>query len=353
METILVTPLIGMGDTLMTTPALRLLKTRYPDWKLTYVTISKSNYELLKGNPFIDTLLYYPLKSAGIFNGPVYILNNFFKKFSISLTFYPANRAAYNLFALLTASPKRIGHTYLHANVSQLNWLKNQTIPEELTVHCVEENVRLLKFLGIAADNGNIPPMEIFLTQEEKALACEVRKTTGNRMIIGVHAGTSTFKNQNRRRWPQEKFAELINRFPDCHFALFGTKEEEDVNKAIQAHTKNRGSVSLIGNRPLREAIALIGGCDAFVSNDSGLMHIAAAMKVPTLALLGPTNQAFIYPWGTEYSIVRTGIECSPCFFYSPRPLTCPRHINFKCMADLSVEMAEDGLKKLLGKTKK
>ena len=61
METIVVTPLIGMGDTLMTTPALRLLKTAFPDWKLTYVTISKPNYELLTENPFIDTLLYYPL----------------------------------------------------------------------------------------------------------------------------------------------------------------------------------------------------------------------------------------------------------------------------------------------------
>ncbi|HEX7510756.1 MAG TPA: glycosyltransferase family 9 protein, partial [Chitinivibrionales bacterium] len=259
MKTILVTPLIGMGDTLMTTPALRLLKTRLPDVKLTYLTIGHSNFELLKGNPFIDTLLYYPLKSAGIFNGPAYILNNFFRKFSISLTFYPANRAAYNLFALLTASPKRIGHTYLHANITQLNWLKNQTIPEEFSVHCGEETVRLLKFLGITADNGNIAPMEIFLTPQEKALAGEVKKTAGNRTIIGVHAGTSTFKNQNRRRWSQEKFAELIDRFPGCHFVLFGTKEEEDVNKAIQAGVKNGGGVSLIGNRPLREAIALIG----------------------------------------------------------------------------------------------
>ena len=106
--------------------------------------------------------------------------------------------------------------------------------------------------------------------------------------------------------------------------------------------------VTVLDNRPLREAIAIIGTCDAFVTNDSGLMHIAAAMNVPTLVLLGPTNPAYIYPWKVRHKIVRTGIACSPCFYYSPKPLRCIANINFKCMSDLTVDMAEDGLMELL-----
>jgi len=60
METILITPLVGMGDTLMTTPALRLLKQHRPDCHITYFTLSPANHELLKNNPFIDSLWYYP-----------------------------------------------------------------------------------------------------------------------------------------------------------------------------------------------------------------------------------------------------------------------------------------------------
>jgi len=347
MEKIIVTPLIGMGDTLMTTPALRLIKTKHPDWRITYSTISTSNYEILKSNPFIDDLQYYPLKAAGFFNGPLHIFNNFFGKYSISLTFYPSNRASYNLFALLTGAPRRIGHSYLHRNISQLSWLKNKTIREDPKKHCVEQNVALLSFLGISCDPDKMPKMDIFLTKEENEKGLEFRNALRSKTVIGVHAGTSTFKNQDKRRWPKERFCELIDRFPGSHFVLFGTKEEEGVNRFIQSNVAKRECVTLVVNKPLRETMAIIGTCDGFISNDSGLMHIAAAMKVPTLALLGPTNPAFIHPWKAPYFLARSGIECSPCFFYSPKPLTCIRNINYQCMTDITVDMVHKGLKEL------
>ena len=347
MEKILITPLIGMGDTLMTTPALRLIKSRFPDWTITYCTISKENRDLLTGNPFIDTLWYHPLKSAGFFNGPLHVLRNFWGNYSISLTFYPSNRTAYNLFAVLSGAKRRIGHTYLHRNMTQCNWLKNRTIREDPLAHCVEENIRLLTLLGISCEKDDYPGLEIFLTSEEQEKGAMFRRGV-DRGVIGVHAGTSTFKNQSMRRWPQERFVELINRFAKYHFVLFGTKEEESVNTFIASTVADRGQVTVLDNRPLREAIAIIGVCDGFVTNDSGLMHIAAAMKVPTLALLGPTNPAFIYPWNVRHVIRRTGIACSPCYYYSPRPLLCVKHINFKCLSDMSVDMVEEGLRQLM-----
>jgi ADP-heptose:LPS heptosyltransferase len=349
MEKIIVTPLIGMGDTLMTTPALRLIKKKHPDWHVTCSTISTSNYELLKGNPFIDELDYYPLKAAGFFKGLRHIFGTFFGNYSISLTFYPANRGSYNLFALLTGSRTRIGHTYLHCNFSQLNWLKNKTIREDPAAHCVEQNVRLLSFLDSTCNAAEIPSMDIFLTGEEKEKGLDFRRSLPEKKVVGIHAGTSTFKNQDKRRWSRENFARLINRFPGCHFILFGTKEELDVNRFIQSRADDQKSVSLLTDKPLRETIAIIGNCDGFVSNDSGLMHIAAAMQVPTVALLGPTNPAFIHPWKTPHRIVRSGIECSPCFYYSPKPLTCPRRIDYRCMAQITVDMARKALAELLG----
>ena len=348
MEKILVTPLVGMGDTLMTTPALRLIKSHIPDCHITYFTLSTSNYQLLKNNPYIDSLWYHPAKSMGFLKGPVHIVKNFFGKYSASLTFYPANRMAYNLFALLSGAPRRIGHRYLHADASQLNWVKNHTVREDPKLHCIEENVRLLSFLGISCEKEAIPKMEIYLTPGERKIGAAWREGLGSAKIIGVHAGTSTFKRQDKRRWPREHFAELIKRFPDCRFVLFGTKEEAQTNRYIASTVADKERVTVLDNRPLREAIAMIGKCDAFVTNDSGLMHIAAALEVPTLVFLGPTNPAYIYPWKTRHTIARTAIACSPCFYYSPKPLRCVANINFKCMRDLSVDMAEDGLMELL-----
>jgi len=349
-DTILITPLVGMGDTLMTTPALRVLKQHRPDCHITYFTLSPANHELLKNNPFIDSLWYYPAKSVGFFKGPLHILKYFYGKFSTSLTFYPANRLAYNLFGLLSGAPLRIGHMYLNSNFSQGNWLKNKTIREDPALHCVEENVKLLSYLGISCEKKDIPAMEIFLSPEEKEKArCLREKFTGG-TIVGVHAGTSTFKNQDKRRWPKEHFVQLINRFPDFQFVLFGTKEENETNSFIVSNVDKKDRVFVSNNFPLRETVAMIGGCNAFVSNDSGLMHIAAAMNVPTLVFLGPTNPAFIYPWKVRHKILRAGLPCSPCFYYSPKPLRCIANINFKCMSDITVDIAEDGLMELIGK---
>jgi heptosyltransferase-2 len=348
MERILVTPLVGMGDMIMTTPALRLLKEAHPDWHVTVMTFSGASRDLLEQNPHIDRLDFYPLTEVGALRGVFHILRKYGRKYTTCINFYPSNRKDYNIFALLSLAPRRIGHAYLHMNFSQLNWLKTDTITEDPGAHCVEENVRLLSLLGLSVDLHQIPPMEIFLTPEELAGGKAFRDGLNSRRVVGIHAGTSTFKGHGRRRWPAERFSELIDRFPRVHFLLFGTREEAEVNEAIRAAVQDPSHVTVVENRPIREVAAIIGAADAFVSNDSGLMHLAAAMRRPVLAILGPTNPAYIRPWGVSHEVLRIGLPCSPCFYYSPRPLQCRLNNSFKCLRDISVEMAEAGLKKLL-----
>jgi heptosyltransferase-2 len=82
-------------------------------------------------------------------------------------------------------------------------------------------------------------------------------------------------------------------------------------------------------------------GVHLFVSNDSSLMHIAGALGLPTVAIFGPTNETYVHPWKTRYEIVQTGIECRPCFIYSPKPLMCYRvdpAENFMCVRDIEVD---------------
>jgi heptosyltransferase-2 len=69
-------------------------------------------------------------------------------------------------------------------------------------------------------------------------------------------------------------------------------------------------------------------------------MHVASALKLRVVAIIGPTNPNYIHPWKTEHKIVTLNLDCAPCFIYSPRPLICFRKdIKFKCIKELGVEL--------------
>jgi len=352
MHKIIVTPLIGLGDVLMTTPALALLKRHMPQAHITYCTMNKGTFEILKGNPDIDRLQYYPMlgpnKAAALWQ----ILRGCSGRFDVSINFYPSNRIHYNLFSLLTLARVRIGHTYLRMNFSQANWVKNRTIVEDDRRHCVEENVALLTFFGIDPAAVPVPPLKLCLDNKEIEEAGAFRKHYGDRPLVGVHAGTSVFKGHAARRWPKERFAALIKSVPEARFVLFGTAEEEEANRYIVENAAAPDRIVLVNDRTIRRAAAIIRVCDFFVTNDSGLMHVAAATDTPVIAIIGPTNPAYIYPWGVEHRLITAPTACRHCFHYSPRPLRCANPTQFECLNAITVEAVVEATKEFIGKFK-
>jgi ADP-heptose:LPS heptosyltransferase len=352
MKKIIVTPLIGLGDVLMTTPALELLKQRMPDAGITYCAMNRATYEVLQGNPNIDKLVLYPMlgpnKPAAIFQ----LLRECTFRYSISLNFYPSNRLHYNLFSLVTLAPRRIGHTYLRMNFSQANWLKTRTIVENDSLHCVEENVALLPLLDLDVAGLPIPKLRLYLDKRECDEGVAFRRAVaGEAPLVGVHAGTSVFKGHAARRWPRERFAELIRRFPDAHFLLFGTAEEAEANRFI-LDTSDSSRVTLVDNKTIRQVAAITRACDFFISNDSGLMHVAAAVGTPVVAVIGPTNPVYIRPWGVEHRVVTAPVKCPHCFRYSPKPLHCTSERPFECLTELTVDSVAEATREFLDKFK-
>jgi ADP-heptose:LPS heptosyltransferase len=348
MQKIIITPLIGLGDVLMTTPALDLLKTNIPDVSITYFTMNKGSHDVLKGNPSIDRLVYAPMLGPHKFAALLQILRDYVGRYDVSINFYPSNRVHYNLFSLLTLAPKRIGHRYLRMNFSQLNWLKTHTVVENDTMHCVEENVALLPLVGINPAGISAGPLRLYLSDQEIAEGKAFRDHLTRKPLCGIHAGTSILKNQAARRWPKERFAELAATFPHLHFALFGTSEEEEVNQHIAAASGAADRITIVNDKTIRQAASIIRACDFFVSNDSGLMHLAAAVGTPVIAIIGPTNPAYIYPWGVEHKIITSPTRCRHCYHYSPKPLACTSAIPFECLAGITVPMVADAVQEYL-----
>ncbi len=349
-----ITPLYGIGDTLLYTPAVRVLKETFPDYRITAFTFFPTTRDILKNNPFIDEIVYYPMLKAGKLKTLLF-LKRYMKKFDVMINFYPSNRREYNLFAFLLFPSRIIGHKYRRSTIKEFNFVKNWLIEEDYSLHVVEENLNLLKFFGI--DFPRKYGLQLFLDEQELKRGKRYVNKYNDTLKVGIHPGTSSFKNHEKRRWPPEKFIEfgkfLRNANKEATLFIFGGPEENGLKEFIKKGLEGILRVVTVNTKNIRETAAIIKFMDIFVTNDSGLMHIAAALKLPVVAIFGPTNPVWVRPWGTKHRIVRLGLECSPCFYYSPKPLSCPAGLDFKCLKALDAEMVFNEFIDLLHEVKR
>ncbi|WP_339498347.1 lipopolysaccharide heptosyltransferase II [Pseudomonas silesiensis] len=150
------------------------------------------------------------------------------------------------------------------------------------------------------------------------------------------------------KRWPSEHYAKVAEAKirEGWQVWLFGSKNDHGVGEDIRSRLipgLREESVNLSGGTSLAEAIDLMSCADAVVSNDSGLMHVAAALNRPLVAVYGSTSPGFTPPLAEHVEIVRLGIECSPCF-----DRTC-RFGHYNCLRQLMPQAVNQALQRLQG----
>ena len=136
------------------------------------------------------------------------------------------------------------------------------------------------------------------------------------------------------KRWPASHFAELANhlaqQLPNANIILLGSKSDHELAVAILQQSQDSVKIhNWCGNTSLDEAIALIGAAKAVVSNDSGLMHIAAALKIPQIAIFGSSDPAHTPPLSENAKVIWLNLPCSPC-----HKKECPLG-HLKCLNDI------------------
>lgn len=345
-EKILIIALPGIGDALLATPMMKLLREGKPDAEIHALVMFGGTRDLLRTNPNIDEVHYFDFIGSPLHEGLLYLLHLRTFGFDISINIYPQNRWQYNVFALLVGAPRRLGVRYKRRDWYNLSWLCTDTIAEDDALHCVEENVKLLSLLNIKHQliEEELPKLEVVITPDHDEFAntwLAENAISTVKPIIGFHAGTALFKNHVMRRWAPEKFAELAKQLhaSGATVLLFGGPDDRDANEIIMRQAGE--AIIEVKTKSIMDSISLMKHTDVFVSNDSSLMHIAGGLGLKTVAIFGPTNETYVHPWKTEYSIVQTGIECRPCFVYSTKPLTCYRanpDEHFCCVRDIEVE---------------
>lgn len=349
---ILIIALSGIGDALMFTPALKLLRTEKPEAQIDTLVMYRGAAEVLKQNPNVNNVFHFDFLKAGKSKSLRYIFN-LRGQYDASINVYPSNRKEYNLISYLLGAKERVSAIYERYDKQNLGFLSNIRVSENDETHNVITNIRLCEAL-LNKKLKNEPGLELYLGQEDKIIAGDYLLNAGikeREIVVGFHPGCSTVKNHVKRRWEPEKFAVLGNALIENYNAkilIFGGPDENDLKDKIRNQI-NPGKAFTVEAKSLLQSAAIMKRCDVFVTNDSSQMHIASALQLKTVAIIGPTNTKYIYPWKTEHKIVSLNLDCSPCFFYSPKPLSCSRDdVQFKCIQHLTVDMVYEAVKGFL-----
>jgi heptosyltransferase-2 len=350
---ILILALSGIGDTLMFTPALKILRQSLPSAQINALVMFRGSKEILENNPHLNNTIHFDFLKEGVLKSLKFVLG-LRNKYDATINVYPSNRKEYNIINFLLGAKKRAGVEYLRQNFQNLGWLNNVRILENDSLHNVQTNIRLVEKLLNKKFNEE-PVLEINLSDENKLFAenyLKEIKINQNDFVVGFHPGCAILKNHIKRRWGPEKFAELGKKLikeNNAKIFLFGGPDEEELKSSIKSIINSENSF-VIKTDKFMQGIAIMNRCNLFVTNDSALMHIASGLALKVIAIIGPTNPNYIHPWKTEHKIVSLNLDCAPCFYYSPKPLTCKRKdVQFKCIKELDVEMV---YKKLLEFTK-
>ena len=341
----------GIGNTILFTPTLNAIRENFPKSKITLFVTKSVFAEPIKGSGMVDEIV--TLK--GNFWEKLKIVANLRKgKFDCSITAFPSNRWQFNVFAFLIGAKKRITHSYKVGKLRTFAFLQNIKILADETLHDVEQNLNLLKALDINPKKEKISLL-FHINEENKKIADEwmkKNKIEKSDFLVGIHPGAGGPNKSWQgfsKRLPLEKWPEIIkslvrkikNKNKKLKIIIFGGPEEKVSKEKTKKMLLKCFKDVFVFEGDLKNTAALISKCKMFVSNDSGLMQTAVAVKVPkVIGIFGPTNPTRTRPYGKEHDIIKTNLPCSPClkypFYSTSSKIKCRK--NSECLRGIKVE---------------
>lgn len=342
---LLVISLAGIGDTLLATPLIHELRLNFPAAQIDALVLWAGSRDLLEGNPHLNAVYQKNLLKAGKLEALKFLLNLRRQNYDVSINTHPQSRIHYRGTARIIGARRRVSHVYDCSGLLD-RLLVNHAVPQDYERHTIEQNLDVLPLLG-ARPRLNEHPMEVFLTDAETSWADSfvAANQLSHRKLLGVHVGSGGTKNLMLKRWPLENYLALFARLkagrPDLTLLLFGGPEEEGDLQKVLAQTGPPFAVRA-ATRSLREAAALMKRCAGFLSVDTALMHLAAAVGVPGQVVIeAPTLNKTNLPYGNKFTLV-------------PNPAVAGRHLEFyrydgggikgtreeliRCMASVTVD---------------
>ncbi|MDA0738944.1 MAG: putative lipopolysaccharide heptosyltransferase III [Nitrospirae bacterium] len=331
LENILVIKLRYIGDVLLTTPLLRILRINLAHARIT-VLVNSGTETILQNNPCVDHVTVLP--RGNVFEQMQFLRSIRSCRYDCVIDLSDGDRSA--IITAISGAATTIGFNHERRwRGKAYSWSIDGQYG---AMHMLDYHAQALIPLGI---EPCVCALELNVSDKESQAAEEILATHGlsDKTWIMLHpAARYWFK-----AWPAERFAALGDALVREGFqvALVGSENEQRVaDKVMQSAEQN--FVSLVGKTNLRDLAALMKQCSLFVGNDAGPMHIAAAVGCPVVALFGPTDPAVWGPGGPASKVIYKGLDCRECFYPG-----CSRG-EMSCMRQISLEEVINAAKVLL-----
>jgi heptosyltransferase-2 len=352
-EKIVIIGAIGIGNLILFSGMLRRIRKIFPQARITILVLKESFKPLYENDSNVDEIIVLDVdKTKSLQDKLRFLFMVRRKRYDVCITTFPSNRIEYNVLAFLIGARYRIAHNYATKQLKTLSFLQNIRILVDTGLHDGEQNCNLLRAFGVEPSEED-KNLYISIGEEAHRIAQDYIKQRNleEKMLIGMHPGSSAERGMHLKRWSIQNFALLNDWLFETYNAvilLFGGVEEAPLRQEI---------ISLATHKPIAiegldflSTAAIIGRCTLFISSDSGLMHVSSVMGVPTIALFGPTDPGRTRPYGAKHIVVRTGIDCSPCWSINNLGVGTVRciHPENYCMTQLSVEIVKTAVSKIL-----
>ena len=307
----------SLGDVVHALPTVSLIRRKFPDAHIAWL-VNDSLISLLQRCPVIDEILPFERERFRSpwqwphFAGFLATLRK--QRFDLVVDLQGLLRSG--LMSWATCAPRRIGLSDAREG-ARLFYNEIVRVPR---AHAVERYLCAARHLGCDST-----PIEFPL-----GVSSQVKREG----LIGVNPSA----RWATKLWGSDKFAELVQRLPRERVVLTGSAgEREQIGKIAQ------GCRNVAGETDLFQLAELYRRCAVVITNDSGPMHVAAAVGTPVVGIFGPTDPSLTGPYGKEQVIFRAGIPCSPCF-----KDYCTNKVHMECMKLITVDQVLAGAKAFL-----
>ncbi len=320
-----------IGDMVLSTGAFKALRRKYPAAFIT-VLASEKNKEVIENDLHIDEILVY--------RGRRWFLREFKpRRIDLAIDLFHTYELGSALLAYLCGIRYRLGFEIwgreVFFNLRGPDMSGNYTMSQHL--------LRLLSCLG--ADINDCPP-QLYLLDKEIGWAEDFLSSLGIRpqdLKVAIHPG-GFYPSQ---RWSIDGFVavgrEIIEKF-GINVILLGDKSEEELLKEIKQKI-DKDKVIILCDLSLRQVISALNECNLLICNNSGMLHIACALKVPTVSTMGPTDPILWWPRGDNHIVLKKELACRPC-----NRAICGKHT---CLDLITVEDVMQAVQTQLERIKK
>ena len=309
----------ALGDIVHSLPFLDTLKRCYPEAAIHWV-VARGLHTFLEGHPLIDRLWIFDKekwKKPGNLRTTATELGAFAgglrqERFDVSVDLSGLLRSG--LITLAAGAPYRLGFKD-SAEGSSLFY--THRIEGSMQIHAIDRYLKIAEAMGCQPGEIRYP----FAPYDPRPAIC--RELPREYLVMTPSAG------KEANRWPAERFGQLAASL-DLPSVIIGGRSDAQVADQVVRHAQGK-AISLAGRTNLKELIPIIARARYFVTNDTGPMHIAAALKVPVFAIFGPANPTRTGPYGDNHTVIRMELPCSPCYAWKP----CA---HWRCMEEITVQ---------------